>query len=179
MNLGARLKIARKKRGLKQEQLAELVGVSQAMISALEKRDSKTTEHVFGFARALKINPEWLQAGKGESGLDADAWRPTLPDLPADQAELLRNYNAAGQRWRLSLLLMSRLRGDAEQNEMAGGMNILLAKIAATPVPDADVEKALQTSRHGFPPGQPHRFHGRDGVPQSGQPAKKPKRHTR
>ena len=71
MNLGGRLKRARKARGLRQEELAERVpGSSQAMISALEVRDSETTHLLFEFADALQVSPRWLLAGKGASGLD-------------------------------------------------------------------------------------------------------------
>lgn len=141
MKLGARLRHARDKRGMTQEQLAAAAStpespVSQAAISALEKRDSETTTALFQFARALGVNPEWLQTGKGDSGLDTKGgWRPA-GDLLPNEAELLRNYRAAGKRWQLSLLLMSKLRGDEAQDEVAEGMNVLLAKIAADPVSD-------------------------------------------
>lgn len=110
--------------------------VSQAVISALERRDSETTVALFAIARALRVNPEWLHTGLGESGLEADAWKPTAGELDPVEAELLRNYRRATKRWRLSLVLMSRLKGDKEQDEIAEGMNVLMAKIAAEPVPD-------------------------------------------
>lgn len=71
MALGKRLLRARKQRGLTQEQLVNKVpGASQAMISALETRDSETSTLLFGLARALRVNPEWLQDGVEPSGLD-------------------------------------------------------------------------------------------------------------
>lgn len=80
MNLGRRLKDAREKRGLTQEQLAAKVpGASQAAISALERRNSETTTLLFEFADVLQINPRWLLTGEGVSGLDG----PLLGD-PSD-----------------------------------------------------------------------------------------------
>jgi transcriptional regulator with XRE-family HTH domain len=74
MNLGKRLKRARLARELTQEELVELVpGSTQAMISALERRDSQTTILLFAFADALRVNPRWLLTGEGESGLAVNA----------------------------------------------------------------------------------------------------------
>lgn len=78
MNLGGRLKLARENRQMTQEKLAELAStealpLSQALISALEKRDSETSTGLFAFARVLKVSAEWLQTGQGKSGLDAPA----------------------------------------------------------------------------------------------------------
>lgn len=73
MALGKRLKIARKRRGLTQEKLVELIpGLSQAAISALESRDSIKSEFLFAFARTLRVNAEWLQDGVEPSGLPGD-----------------------------------------------------------------------------------------------------------
>ena len=72
MALGKRLQQAREARKLTQEQLAAMVpGSSQASLSALESRDSKTTTLLFGIAAALQISPQWLQDGTGHSGLDS------------------------------------------------------------------------------------------------------------
>jgi len=141
MDLGKRIKIARQRRGFTQPQLAKLasnehVTVSQAALSALEVRNSETSTALFDIARALRVNPEWLQTGRGESGLDMEAWKPAPVELAEDEKELLTNYRAAGKRWRLSLLLMSRLRGNVEQEEAAGSLNTALSKIAGTPISD-------------------------------------------
>lgn len=88
MNLGGRLKKAREYRDLTQGQLAALVpGLApesgQQLISALENRDSETTTLLFEFADALKINPRWLQTGRG------DSWLEKPPSPPAIAAEKL------------------------------------------------------------------------------------------
>jgi len=81
MNLGGRLKLARENRGMTQEQLAEKAStsalpISQALISALEQRDSKTSTGLFAFAKVLNINAEWLQTGRGSSGLEIEEIQP-------------------------------------------------------------------------------------------------------
>lgn len=84
MALGKRLKQAREHRKLKQEQLSELMPenrrASQAMISALEKRDSETTTLLFEFADALNCNPRWLQIGDPE-----DSWLDRVAPDPSDK----------------------------------------------------------------------------------------------
>ncbi|HAC27139.1 MAG TPA: XRE family transcriptional regulator, partial [Marinobacter hydrocarbonoclasticus] len=44
MNFGARVKQIREFRGMTQASLAQLIGSKQAVISALELRDSKTSD---------------------------------------------------------------------------------------------------------------------------------------
>ena len=83
MNLGGRLRQARERRGLTQEQLAVLAHTNQANISALESRDSKKAELLFEFAEALGVNPRWLLTGSGDSWLDKD--QAPRPDTPAEQ----------------------------------------------------------------------------------------------
>lgn len=88
MNLGSRVKEARISRGMKQGELAEAAGTSQAVISALEKRDSKTSEQIFELADALRVNPRWLQTGHGESGLKANSWAPRSAQLPDEAHDI-------------------------------------------------------------------------------------------
>lgn len=91
MNLGNRLRIARKKRELKQTELSELVpGASQQEISALENRGSETSILLFELADALQINPRWLLTGDGESGLDRP-WIPHQEDPLFQQLAALYN----------------------------------------------------------------------------------------
>lgn len=103
------------------------IPISQASISALEKRDSETTVGVFALARALRINPEWLQTGSGESGLETDAWRPPSAELPADEQELLHDYRIANSGWKLTLRLLARTPVE-DQPELSRDMNLLMTK---------------------------------------------------
>lgn len=62
-------------------------GSNQAMISALETRDSENTILLFDFADALKVNPRWLLTGDGDSWLDgAGARRLRVARLPVKDA---------------------------------------------------------------------------------------------
>lgn len=85
MNLGKRLKRARTLRKKTQEQVAVASGASQAEISALESRDSKTSERLFSLADALDVSPRWLLTGEEPSGLDGPAVKrdKTLDEIAA------------------------------------------------------------------------------------------------
>lgn len=134
MFLGGRVKIAREKRGLTQAKLAELASTSQAVVSALEKRDSKTSEQLFELADALRVNPRWLQTGQGESGLESESWQaPTLES--ADEASLLADYRSASDAWKLTTRLFVRTKPE-DQPELSRDMNILLTTIFGAHVPD-------------------------------------------
>lgn len=103
MALGQRVKQAREALNLTQEDLGKLVGMSQAAIGALEKRDSKYTRKLFELSGALKTTPEYLltgsnkstQSGKSESERSTegewlgplDAWDSDTP-LHDDEVEL-------------------------------------------------------------------------------------------
>lgn len=117
-----------------QGQLAELVGTSQAVISALEKRDSKTSEQIFELADALRVNPRWLQTGTGDSGLDVNAWTASAVQS-ADEASLLADYRGASDAWKLTTRLFVRTRPE-DQPELSRDMNILLTTIFGAHVPD-------------------------------------------
>ncbi|ARM83947.1 S24 family peptidase [Marinobacter salarius] len=65
MALGKRLKQAREAAGWSQEKLARVVGMTQAAIGALEKRDSRQSSKAADLAKALDISLEWLVSGEG------------------------------------------------------------------------------------------------------------------
>lgn len=66
MALGERVRERREQLGMTQGELADLVGVKQAAISALEKRDSRSSRQLSKLAEALRCSPEWLESGEGE-----------------------------------------------------------------------------------------------------------------
>lgn len=89
MALGKRLAQAMEHRGMDQVGLAKAVeGASQPAISALITRDSKTSTLLFPFAKALNVNPQWLQDGTGDSGLDDTDAPLTLAEDDAIRAEI-------------------------------------------------------------------------------------------
>jgi transcriptional regulator with XRE-family HTH domain len=170
MNLGKRLRHAREKREMTQEQLALAAStpeapISQALISALENRDSETSTAVFALARALRVNPEWLQTGQpqNDSGLEGDGWRPPSPELEQDEAELLRDYRRATTGWKLTLRLMARTPVE-EQPDLSRDMNILMTKTI--------FGKATDDSRLGDRWTRPDRLHQPKGEYDKGEKKK-------
>lgn len=67
--LGSRLRHARRKAKVSQDELANIVGVSQAVISKIERGDQDASTKINEFARALGCDAFWLSSGKhsGES----------------------------------------------------------------------------------------------------------------
>lgn len=66
MALGHRVRDARKFRGVKQGELADLIGWTQQALSTLENRDSKKSSYAAQIAKALDIDIDWLMSGAGE-----------------------------------------------------------------------------------------------------------------
>ncbi len=62
-NLASRLRFAREKKGLSQEQLGALAGVTQVTIQHLESGRNKTSKKIVDIARALGLSAEWLTHG--------------------------------------------------------------------------------------------------------------------
>jgi transcriptional regulator with XRE-family HTH domain len=133
MNLGKRVKQALDRRGLKQQELADLVSaygrvLSQPNLSALMKRDSKTSEFLYPLAKALKVNPEWLQDGGGESGLDRPAWQGET-ELDPDERLLLQHFRVADKTWRSVILRIAAMnsaqRTSLQQNFAIFGGNAI------------------------------------------------------
>lgn len=63
MSLGLRLKQARHKKKLTQEELAEIVGIKQQAVQRIEAEKVKSTSYVVQLAQALDVTPEWLALG--------------------------------------------------------------------------------------------------------------------
>lgn len=91
-SIGERLQIARKKRGLTQEALANRVKtpISQGTIAHIESGRSEASRHFVWIAAALNVRAEWLVTGEGEM-FDAWPWpgisRDAVIDLPAQALE--------------------------------------------------------------------------------------------
>lgn len=64
MALGQNVKLRREALKITQSALAETVGMSQAALSALERRDSKTSEFLIEIAAALGASPTELLTGE-------------------------------------------------------------------------------------------------------------------
>lgn len=65
MSFGARLRLARNRRGMSQQRLAELVGINQQNISKAEKHDADGSQYCVRLARSLGVDAYWLEVGEG------------------------------------------------------------------------------------------------------------------
>ncbi|WP_181321655.1 helix-turn-helix domain-containing protein [Pseudomonas protegens] len=66
MNIGQRVKAARKHAKLTQAQLGAKAGMDQTTISKLEKGHNVKTAFMVSIALACEVNPIWLETGKGD-----------------------------------------------------------------------------------------------------------------
>ena len=75
MTIGERLKFARKRNGLSQDDLAKMIGVSRGVITNIEygKVDAPQPIIIDAVVNSLKIRKEWLLDGHGEIDNDKDA----------------------------------------------------------------------------------------------------------
>lgn len=64
MNLGTRIREQRKAKGWSQAKLAEESGISQQMLSKLERGKAFGTTEIVDLARALQVSPQWLESGE-------------------------------------------------------------------------------------------------------------------
>jgi len=97
-SIGERLRIARNKRGLTQEALANLVQtpLTQGTIAHIENGRSETSRHIVWIAAALRVRAEWLVTGKGEMFESEWLW-PKIPlktvaELPEQILEDIGDY---------------------------------------------------------------------------------------
>lgn len=68
MSIGERLKQARKKNGLSQDELAKSIGVSRGVITNVEYNKVEEPQPIVidTICQTLKINKKWLMEGVGE-----------------------------------------------------------------------------------------------------------------
>jgi len=71
MTLAKRLRKARRERNLTQKELAALVGISQQTVQELESGESKSSNHIMKFSKALQVKAGWLQFGEGNDPFEA------------------------------------------------------------------------------------------------------------
>lgn len=80
---GERLKQARLEAGLSQGELAALVGIKQATVAEAESI-GKSSKKILDYAKALKVNPDWLSTGRGKM-------KPSSVELPPDSYKVQTN----------------------------------------------------------------------------------------
>ena len=97
--IGDRIRRAREKAGLRQEDLADLIGTSTRQVQNYEAGDSKQYSRLKAIAAATDVTVEWLLHGdREEDAADRlaeverhlEALAATVADLAQGQAELLR-----------------------------------------------------------------------------------------
>jgi transcriptional regulator with XRE-family HTH domain len=79
MTISERLRQARDKLGLTQEQLAAKANVAQGTIANIENGIRKKPREILSIARALNVQPDWLMSGKWQM--------ETPPGLSPQKAE--------------------------------------------------------------------------------------------
>ena len=105
MALGLNVKRLRIRAGLTQAELAELVGLDQAAISALERRDSRSSTYASALARALNTSTDELLTGEiAEKPEEAEVAMIN----PAELSELITHYTQATDIGRQQLLRAAR-----------------------------------------------------------------------
>lgn len=62
--IGERLKLERVKLKLSQEKLAHRAGVTQSLISQIEKGTNQGSQYLNAIARALGVSADWLETGR-------------------------------------------------------------------------------------------------------------------
>tara|TARA_R110000868_G_scaffold392875_1_gene663692 strand:+ start:8510 stop:9172 length:663 start_codon:yes stop_codon:yes gene_type:complete len=66
MSLSTRLKKARMRKHMTQQQLASQVGIKQQAVQRIEAGKVKSTSYVVQIAHALDVSPDWLALGPGD-----------------------------------------------------------------------------------------------------------------
>lgn len=104
-NIGTRLKALREQAHLTQGQLAAMAGVSQGTIGNIEAGARKEPRNLLAIARALGVDPEWLQTGRGKPAIalaTSSVRPPALDDALAAIGAALTKDMAEAQRAELA-----------------------------------------------------------------------------
>ncbi|WP_429499474.1 LexA family protein [Robbsia andropogonis] len=100
-NFAGRVKARRKELDLSQDALAKLAGVSQSTVAQIESSRNQGSKHLVALARALNVEPEWLDNGTGDVGGDlgpAKAFDKNVAPAPPDTRRIpVLSYVQAGQ----------------------------------------------------------------------------------
>jgi transcriptional regulator with XRE-family HTH domain len=91
MAFATRLKWARDRAGVTQQQIADQCGISNRTISALEKGRAHDVlgDNLYCIADFLRVSPRWLIRGTGSPD-DADSLSAEIGQLSTEQQEAIR-----------------------------------------------------------------------------------------
>ena len=102
MTLGDRIRERRKAKGWSQSQLSEESGISQQMLSKLERGVAFGTTEIVSLACALKVIPRWLESGEGS--MTGQEELPPTARMVIKEIELRTSTHELGE-YELALLL--------------------------------------------------------------------------
>jgi len=91
--LGRRLKFARKRKGLTQQELGDMADTTQGVIQQIENGKILRPRNIDKIAKALEVSPSWLQFGDNKiDKLDEATLNLALEisDLPEAQRAVLK-----------------------------------------------------------------------------------------
>lgn len=123
---GVRLRRAREWRGLTQLQLAQSAEVNEQTVWRAEKHGSVSNKAVSGFARVLRVQPDWLLYGYGPSPEEAELIEEYLltelgQSTPPPVAKLLRRVSFVSLGLRhVSMQGVHRVRELIQMNRLLG-----------------------------------------------------------
>ncbi len=90
MNIGEAIRIVRSRKGLRQRELAERLGLNQSFLSLVEKgKRQPTLKTVEKIARAMTVPPQLILLLACETPLDLAKFKPALQRLSLDMLDLL------------------------------------------------------------------------------------------
>lgn len=122
MSLDSRIRVARRRAGISQAGLAELVGVSRSAVANWESARARTypsTERLQRIAEETDVSYEWLAIGRGSPMLRESEIPAVDAELIEDPVErlLLEGFRAANETLRQGMLTIaeSQLRGRRAQ----------------------------------------------------------------
>lgn len=108
MPLGSNVKKFREAAGLTQTQLAELAGMDQQALAALEKRDSRSSSFAPALARALCISIDELMGGSPQQARLQVLRQEVALIRPDELVELIQLYSDATPDGRRQMMIAAR-----------------------------------------------------------------------
>lgn len=104
MNMGNRLKTARKFRGFSQEELANKLGVSRGVITNIEGNKVSDPQElvISAICQTLNINKAWLLSGVGEMEISQETQKSNK--ILAEIYDNVKEFSEEDQRYILDII---------------------------------------------------------------------------